>query len=222
MGTSAVPLHIQFRLGWRLVRQGYAWRDLGNVVRYGWQNAPRTFERIWIDPKSVRFYVVDTGFSRADSGRVIGGEWDRVLEPFDQQYKVKACRQHFLENVSWEETGVYDMMLDRIAERGVFDGCRNRDDVVKRYQDIDRLHESLAREEGVKTQQQLHPKTLREKGGIHIHISRAGEPLFAGGGFHRLAIARLIGLPRIPAQLGVVHEQAVANGVMPRLRRERD
>lgn len=206
-------------MGWRLVRQGHVWRDLDNILRYGWHNAPRTFERIWVDPRAIR-HVVSTQFSRADSARVIKGDWDLAVHAFDEQPKVSACRQHFLEDVPWEDTGVYDMMLDRIERRGVFDDCRNLDDVVKRYRDIDRLYVSLQSGEGVKTQQALNPRNLREKGGIHIHIGREGEPLFAGGGFHRLAIAQLLGLPSIPAQLGVVHEQAVALGVMPGLRRK--
>lgn len=53
------------------------------------------------------------------------------------------------------------------------------------------------------------PRCLRESGGVYVHINRNGEAIFGGGGIHRFAIARILSLDTIPAQLGVVHEEAL-------------
>lgn len=53
---------------------------------------------------------------------------------------------------------------------------------------------------------ELFPGQNRELGGIEIHIGPEGEPIFGDSGNHRLAMALVLGLPRIPAMLGFVHE----------------
>ena len=42
-----------------------------------------------------------------------------------------------------------------------------------------------------------------------MHIDRQGKPIFGLGGNHRLAIALTVGLRSFPAQLGVIHPNAL-------------
>ena len=49
---------------------------------------------------------------------------------------------------------------------------------------------------------------FRERGGILVHIGSDGEPCFAGAGYHRFAIAKILNL-RFPAQIGCVHIEAL-------------
>lgn len=207
----------RLRTMWRLIRQGYARRDLVNILQYGYHAAPRSFETIWLDPARVTRWV-KTGFKRNQSGMVIAGDWDQQTVDFMSHDKVRAFFQHFEDGVPWEETGIYDLMLRRIEINGVYDECRTLDDVKARYDGIDKLYDTVRKDGRLLTQQELNPGNIREKGGIHIHISRTGAPLFAGGGFHRLALAKLLQLKTIPVQLGVVHPDAVAEQVIHRLR----
>ncbi len=78
-----------------------------------------------------------------------------------------------------------------------------------RYQALDELFELVASERRLRRQVELNSRSFRELNGVYVHIGRNAEVLFAGGGFHRLAIARVLGLETIPAQLGVVHEEAL-------------
>ena len=41
----------------------------------------------------------------------------------------------------------------------------------------------------------------------------------ASGGMHRFAIAKILDLPEMPAQLGAVHREAVRRNLLPPLRR---
>jgi len=120
--------------------------------------------------------------------------------------------------VQGEQTGIYDLMLSRIEANGIYDGCRTLGDVKERYVAIDKLYDAIKEDGRLLRQQELNPRTIREKGGIHIHISRDGETLFGGGGFHRLALAKLLNLKRIPVQLGVIHPVAAHDNVMSSLR----
>lgn len=45
--------------------------------------------------------------------------------------------------------------------------------------------------------------------GVYVHFDRNGNILFGGDRWHRLIVAQMAGLRTMPAQAGVVHEQAV-------------
>lgn len=200
------------------MRQGYAKRDLENVRKYGWDQAPRVFETIWIDPNKVS-KGLRPWYKRSQSASVVPGDWDLDTKDLGKNFKIVACHKHFCEGLDWQETGVFDYMLQRIEKNGVFDECKTYEDIIRRYQSIDQLYERLSADGRLKTQAELkEAKATREKGGVHVHVGRDGELIFGGGGCHRLAIAQLLGMKKIPAQLGVVHPDAVHAGVMPQLR----
>ena len=60
----------------------------------------------------------------------------------------------------------------------------------------------------------------REMDGIFVHVGRSGDIIFGGGGAHRLAIAQGLKLERVPAQLGVVHREALMSGAFRKLCRD--
>ena len=196
-------------------------RDASNRVLQG-AGAPKAQERIWVDPtKLTRIYVRNAAqtpdFKRRHSGMVIDGDWDRHTEPLDTSWKVAGCLARFRDKVSWEDTGVFDRMAKMIAARGRFDSCSTAADVRARYARIDKLYDSIRRN-GFrdKTVDKLGTPRLPE--GVFVHIDRDGAPIFGAIGNHRVGIARVLGLTRIPAQLGVVHPDAVASGALAKYR----
>lgn len=190
-------------------------RDLANRA-FGGSDAPKAQERIWIDPQDVqRIYIrnpaVTPDFKRRHSGMIVDGDWDRMTEPLEQSWKIAGCLARFRDGKSWEETGIFDRMLQTIAERGHFDSCRTLDDVRARYYEIDRLHQHI-KMNGYRDETIRFLGAFRLPGGVFVHIDREGRPIFGAIGNHRMAIARDLGLRRIPAQLGVVHPGAIASG----------
>jgi hypothetical protein len=147
--------------------------------------------------------------NRSYIGQVIDEDWDRDTKGLDEHPKFVACRQHWLDGLSWEETGIIDLISDLVERNGVQDDCRSREDVLSRYQALDGLYEVVRRDQRLRPRSEVVVKGYRELGGILIHVGRDGEAIFGNSGSHRLAIAQVLDLERIPALLGAVHEQAL-------------
>ena len=191
------------------VRTGYAARDARSWLRYG-SDGPLVAERIVVDPMQVEFAVRCPGF--ADTGELRSGDWDLDTAPVEEIDRVQFCRQHFVEGKPWDETGAYVELIRRIRERRddrvTVDGCASEQDVIERYAALDTLYHEARTTGTLRTRAELGGRSFRENYGLVIHIGRHNQPLFSWHGCHRLAIARILELPAVPAQLGVVHTDA--------------
>jgi hypothetical protein len=70
------------------------------------------------------------------------------------------------------------------------------------------MFQDLSRAREMKQRQRVSKLAFRESGGVLVHILADGMPVF-GGGNHRFAAARVLNFQRIPAQLGIVHPEAI-------------
>lgn len=131
----------------------------------------------------------------AGSG-VRAGKWDRQLKKISELEKHKAVKQRFQNGKTWEETGIYDHILGEIEKKGKYDGCKNKNDIVERYQEIDELYESIS-QEGFKEDSGLDQ--------VCVNIGRDGEIIFNGNGHHRLSIAKILGIDQIPVRVLIRH-----------------
>lgn len=198
-------------------------RDGMNWLRY-WPDPPLSDELIWIDPKKVtHWYKADPAngapkFRRRHSGMVVGGDWDLSRKPFDSHLKLSSVRAHYEQGVPWQDTDLFKRLMQKIEAGEEVDGCRSREDLLRRYDRLDRIFEE-AKQSGTLRPHGSVNDTRREHGGILVHIARDGTPLRDGGGMHRFALAIVLNLPLVPAQLGVIHPQAVRSGVLETLRK---
>jgi hypothetical protein len=179
-----------------------------NKLKYG-SNGPQFGELIYINPQNH-----STGLPfkhRSFSGVVLGGDWDLQKQiNIEKSVIYKACSSHWVENVPWEETGIYQYMLDKIERfGGEVDNCRNINDIIIRYRKLDKLYEEVKKSKRFKTQRELNFWNFNEHGGLLFHIDRNNNPIYGAGGMHRFAMAKVLGLKVIPAQLGVVHKEAI-------------
>ena len=180
-----------------------------NKLKYG-ANAPAFAELIYVDPMQVNQYSF--AWKQRDSGRVIGGDWDQQenLIEIASRLKYNACIERWKLNKTWEETGIYSFMLEFIKRRNMpVDKCSTLADIVARYEQLDKLYEDIKLTGKLKTQRELNSGCYNEEGGIFIHIGRHNQVIFGGGGIHRLAIAKILEINSIPAQLGVLHPEAL-------------
>jgi hypothetical protein len=198
-------------------------RDFANRLLYG-RDAPLSDEGLWVDPSAISALYLPDGtaraprFRRGHSGLVRAGDWDLSRRPLEDGLKDRACRARFVAGQSWEETGLFDALLARIARDGACDGCRTLAELKARYAAIDRLFDEVARTGRLRPQAELPGRFRREHGGVFVHVARDGSLMRAGGGIHRHAIARILGLPAMPVQVGVVHRAAVLSGRYAALR----
>ncbi len=185
-------------------------RDVSNRIQYG-AHAPKYCERMWVDPRGVEEMVTNeaiieaTGMHRdRASGLVIS--WSNIKEflPLLEQPKIDFCLRHWRDGVSWDDLGYYDLMATRPRHRQW-----SRSQIAERFHMLDEAYNHAKLTGTLKTRRQVDPRAFREEDGILMHIGPGGQPVFGGNGFHRLAIAKCLGLQKIPVCVGVVDSSAV-------------
>lgn len=180
----------------------------------------------WIDPEEITRWSgrPKAMMSRAEAfGTIRDGDWDRqspdyeiwppefrdalVGDPWTDSDFYRSFELRYGEGVSWEETPWVETVLDLIADgETVWQWCETEEDVYDRCEVVDALYDSIT-ESGYKTQHQLHREGDEVRYGnfrdilateLTVDIGRNGEYLFVDSK-HRLAIAKLLDLDRIPA-----------------------
>lgn len=180
--------------------------DRDNNKRFG-PDAPKYAECIWVNPADIR-QVLKLGNSK-QSASVVEHWPDQMSKPISDLMTIRCCLDHWQCNKSWEQTGVIEQMLAWIKDNGKVDRLSNREQVVKRYEELDALFTIVVKERRLRTRKELIKGNFREEGGILVHIGPDGTPYFGGKGHHRLAIALAAGLDSFPAQLGMIHVDAL-------------
>ena len=199
------------------IMPGY-FRDLNNVLTYG-KKAPRSKERIWINPYNCSKML--TGETIADtfgkeardlSGYIVNQSWPHdKAEPLHKNKKIRACFRRWLNDVSWQRTGIFQHMVNEIRKNGGRkDGCQTFDELKVRYKKLDHIYSQVEKDGRLKSQKELFNDNFREEGGVLIHIGPGGELYFGDGGNHRFAIGLILELA-LPAVLGCVHHTAIGH-----------
>lgn len=194
-------------------------RRLQNNLRYG-ADAPRPHERIWVNPGLIRHrhkrpHKSDLPLGSRYSGCIMDGDWDQNRRRIWASQKYKACRLHFTKGVSWEDTGIIDFSMRRIARDGQLDGMRTQAEILDRYAAIDTMMAQIMAE---RTLRPSTPDKPTEIGGVLVHIARDGSILFGNEGYHRLALSRIAQLDVIPARLGITHRAVLETDRLSQLR----
>jgi hypothetical protein len=126
-------------------------------------------------------------------GRVVPGEWDRYTKPhrFDRVYV--GVRERFVEGREWEDTEYGQHML-------VLDDLYGHDFFTRRTERAEALYESMA-SGGYRPE----PNENRK---VAVNVGRDGEVIFNNeDGHHRLALAKTLGIDRIPVTVVVRHAE---------------
>jgi len=183
---------------------------------------PDPDEIFWIDPNLI---VRHTNFIRsdrsvnpedrvfdtvADKGKVYGGDWDISTYQFTDLAVYKAIEERILKGRDWSETAFYQNLSENISDRSPW-RIRSRDDLDMRCAYLDELIISIKNDgfrlahEVVLNGEERSIKHHRRFGNyVTVNISRSGEFLFQDGR-HRLAIARVLGIQKIPVKVLVRH-----------------
>ena len=183
------------------------------------------FQIYWISPDAIEQYST-TRFGSRKGPIIKGGSWDTTLEPFDERPVFESFVQRFVHGDSWSETPSYDRLknkygtVDKLMQKekyGKFikdleqvDGI---EDGLKKY---DMMHVDM-KQEGYKTQRELRSVSDRlrkpwipangvpEYDEINVDVSRSGEFIWFHGQ-HRLALAKILGIERIPVRIRCRHK----------------
>lgn len=162
---------------------------------------------IYIDPRRVQWAA--SVAVKPDRGNLLfcPGDWDLAKRPMRevevQDPKYTTCRQLLAECRRPEETDEFHMIMDALAERGEYRGCRNEDDVILHMRERGRFYLAIA-SRGYKTQRQLGRSAYT--GEVQCAIDREGNLIKINAGNHRFAAARQLGVAAIPVHICLVHD----------------
>jgi 2-polyprenyl-3-methyl-5-hydroxy-6-metoxy-1,4-benzoquinol methylase len=161
---------------------------------------------IFLSPQRIVYNSLHE-FALPDSiGAVIDGDWDRLNIKFEDSDVYLAFKQVFVEKRNWNETVFYKRILDLLNKNKLLWNCANEYDLQQRCKNLEKLFQSI-KEGGYKTQLSLAaesaaPPTSWDE--IAVNVGRDGDLLFCDGK-HRLSIAKILRLEKIPVKIAVRH-----------------
>ena len=167
----------------------------------------------WVDPDRPVYDALPPVPERPPIGNVEGGDWDQIDDRFDERAVPRAIDLRFREGCAWDETLLPEHVRDQVARFG--DAWGHVENAVeRRCQEIEALYEAI-RADGYRTQAELAvsgepgpgPPPVPTLGEITVDVGRDGRLCWRRNGQHRLAIARVLGIDRVPVLVARRHEE---------------
>lgn len=172
---------------------------------------------IWISPDDVEYCTgpinsgpnpahldhIDTFYNNYPFGDVKGGDWDKKNEKFTDLKLYKGTKQRIKNGEEWKNTSFYQNHRGRILNGRKSLNCRTISDLEKKFGEFDRLIDNI-NQNGYLPQSKLKNGLPYDE--IVVNISRDGQFLFNGGGRHRLSVAKLLDIEKIPVLIKVRHD----------------
>lgn len=162
----------------------------------------------WVSPQRITYCSLREFNIYDFKGRMIGGDWDRLEKKFENLDIFIALKQVCMEGKDWTETIFYQRILNRLDRGEIIWGCKDKSDFNQRCKDLDFLYQGI-RHEGYKSQREIllsqkDYDPLKVEDEVTVSIGRHGDLLFSNSA-HRLAIAKLLGIQKIPIKIAVRH-----------------
>lgn len=162
---------------------------------------------------------------------ILPGPWDRFRMPFEATLVYRSLHGRFALGKPWEETEIV-RLASWAVRRGVrtWHGCRSEADVRAVCGRVDALYAGIAWDGYRPREGRIRPfagaadgpREGEKRVGAHVvpdelrlGVARNGELIRLGGGRHRLALARILGIHRIPAVVIARHPEH--RGALPGL-----
>lgn len=167
------------------------------------------FALLQVTPGRIKRSLLESAPARPQWGQVVGGDWERAWEPFDDRRVPRGLEQRFSEGIPWGETALYDAFVDQLERFGNAWEYTSIEDFDQRCGEIERLYESIVRD-GYREQAELreHGATIGVRADeINVDIGRDGTIYWRTYGQHRLAIAKLLGIESVPVIVQRRHQE---------------
>ncbi len=157
---------------------------------------------LWVSPSDIKYFqpsLFDRFVNNFDRNKypnpVVGGHWDRLRVSIDDRVFYRSLEEHFSNGVDWKETMFIKQCLNDL-ENGytTWHGCENRKDLLKKAKEVDEIYNSI-RKNGYKSHIERNKKPKSE---VRINIDRNGSLIQSVNGKHRITIAKLLNVNKIP------------------------
>ena len=166
---------------------------------------------LWVDPEKIK--MISEGPAR-EYGSVVDGGWDKNTSAIADDRCYQSMRQHFKDDVPWEETPLFQWLEHRIKSGEP--SAWTRKQYLDRLKSVDTLYEQIDRR-GYLSQRELFetsPSKTHQSNNDCVHpyinevgvdIGRDGQLLWRSGGRHRLFSAKLLDISKIPVKIWSRH-----------------
>lgn len=202
----------------RIIRniQFYLWRMRVELRKFRGSDFDE-HKIIWVNPDNITDYIGDLPWSRFEMrGRTEGGDWDRSAVPFKGWDVYRAMQDHFVRQKPWKNTDFYQRVVSEIERSRVKWGCSSIAEFDERLSRIESIYHDIS-ENGYKHQGEISEESGEEEDWesespfyeydeVTVCIGRNGHILLRDGK-HRLSIAKILELEKIPVVVGLRHEQ---------------
>ncbi len=173
------------------------------LMKFG-SKVPAYQEKINVNPNDIKFKLKhDVAKKRITklrrlSGCVVQGDWDQHADNGSNEFKDDAIDTRYNKGMSWEEIGMFEYKMKIFGD----DSVEMHNELKKRYMKLDAIYEQIKKDGAFSS---------KDKHLITLCIGRNGELIHVGQGAHRIAIAKNLNLPTIPARIGFVHPDGISH-----------
>lgn len=145
--------------------------------------------------------------NRRAVGVILNGDWDLRKTKLDNSIPFVSLREKFLNRKDWNKTVYHDgYLISLLLKKSIKGNYNSFKDFEQNYLSVDcEMIFNNIKKNGYKSQLELGGKPENE---IEVCISRNGEILLADG-IHRLTIAKLLNIKKIPVVVNVWHEECI-------------
>lgn len=174
------------------------------------------YKLVWVDPQWIERE------SKKERpiihGEVEKGDWDLSSDYFCERPVFQGLKSYIVDGVPLSDSMYYDWFIDEVLANGGQWGYVHKEDFIRRKQDIDSLIQSVSNN-GFKSQRRLSlndTDSVKSRNNdaihhylneIHVDIGRDGEFLYRHIGQHRLAIAQILSIKKIPVLIATRHKR---------------
>ena len=151
-------------------------------------------------------------------GKVVRGDWDHKGRiRFAEHTNYQSIHAHFVKGKAWESTNLYQKCREKVL-KGEAKRWNTEGDLYNYFEGIDRLYSQI-KKHGYKSQESLFEKDPEQAfrksndaphpylNEIGINIARDGTMMKRGGGHHRLSIAKILDIDRVPVTVRCRHSE---------------
>lgn len=170
----------------------------------------------WINPQKI-IYRLERGtlfipeFKEQEKKLFKLGKSGHYIIKFEEKIIYQSFYHHFIGGKKWEETDFYKIVINEIRDGKYIKGCSSVSEYNKRCKGLDKLYYDI-KNNGIKIQKKVNGVSLlkqnrikENRDEIRIMIGPKGELIHCNGQ-HRLTIAKLLNLDKVPVQILYRHK----------------
>jgi len=162
----------------------------------------------WVEPQRIKYRSLRVFDPYFDRGKIIGGNWGLLKEKVEHTLWYRGFKERIVTGKGWEDTDFYSYVLSKIKRYGEFGEYKSKAEWDGRIRRVECLYQGIkkngykAKKETLSERKIDDPRIVEDE--VTVNVGREGDMLF-NDGIHRLCIAKLLKLRKIPVKIVVRH-----------------